>query len=98
MKDLGFLHKPLLNKPDWREELPILHRNSYQKAGLNQPNEQNLSFSEKQRQFYMANAALPFALSRREVGMPAPGLFNKRRWLTECSFSSPKVYFHITVS
>jgi len=44
MKGLGFLHQPKLNKPDCREELPILHRNSYQKAGLKKPKAQNRSF------------------------------------------------------
>jgi hypothetical protein len=37
-------HRPKLNKPDCREEFPILHRNSYQKAGPNLPKAQNQPF------------------------------------------------------
>ena len=41
---LFFKHWPKWNKPDCREELPILHRNSHQKAGPHLPKAQNRSF------------------------------------------------------
>jgi hypothetical protein len=42
----------LVSKPDCREELTILHRNSHQKAGLKMPKAQNRSFPINYKTFF----------------------------------------------
>ncbi|MDQ0637614.1 hypothetical protein QF042_001179 [Pedobacter sp. W3I1] len=58
----GFPAPTQLNKPDCREELPIFHRKSYQKAGLKWPKAQNQSFPNVLKGFYLLQITVSISL------------------------------------